>query len=46
MWFSETSDEQSSALSQRVAGITDVVTLCKDFGLDWFEQLLENVGFL
>ena len=23
--------------------ITDVVTMCRDTGLDWFEQLLENV---
>ncbi|KAK2166560.1 hypothetical protein NP493_1314g00065 [Ridgeia piscesae] len=28
---------------QRVMNITDVVTMCRDTCLDWFEQLLENL---
>uniref|UniRef100_T1JC53 Nipped-B protein n=1 Tax=Strigamia maritima TaxID=126957 RepID=T1JC53_STRMM len=43
MWFTPARDRDSNALLRRVMNITDVVTACKDTGLDWFEQLLQNL---
>ena len=49
MWFTphrETREDAKKRLIQRVMNITDVVAACKESGLDWMEQLLENVSFV
>ncbi|KAI0209445.1 Nipped-B-like protein [Lamellibrachia satsuma] len=46
MWFTPVRDSHHNhddRQLQRVMNITDVVTMCRDSGLDWFEQLLENL---
>lgn len=43
MWFTPTREKESgehSLLHQKVMHITEVVSACKDMGLEWFEQLL------
>ena len=44
MWFCPVKNHEEHRLLRRVMNITDVVAACRETGLDWFEQLLENVG--
>ena len=45
MWFSPLpSREAERKLLRKVMNITDVVSACTETGVDWFEQLLENVS--
>jgi cohesin loading factor subunit SCC2 len=47
MWFTPVKERpqlDSSALLRKVLNITEVVYLCRDTGLDWFEQLLQSVS--
>jgi hypothetical protein len=46
MWFTPVKERpqlDSVALLRKVLNITEVVYLCRDTGLDWFEQLLQSV---
>ncbi|GAB6029016.1 hypothetical protein CHUAL_004804 [Chamberlinius hualienensis] len=44
MWFTSVKERDvSKLLIRKVMNITDVVFACKDKGLDWFEQLLQNL---
>jgi cohesin loading factor subunit SCC2 len=51
MWFvplkeHHRSHEDEQLLLTRARNITDVVVECRETGLEWFEQLLETVGYL
>ncbi|XP_059489671.1 nipped-B-like protein isoform X2 [Neocloeon triangulifer] len=46
MWFTPVKEKphlDNAALLRKVLNITEVVYLCKDTGLDWFEQLLQSL---
>ncbi|CAB3386176.1 Hypothetical predicted protein [Cloeon dipterum] len=46
MWFTPVKERphlDNNALLRKVLNITEVVYLCKDTGLDWFEQLLQSL---
>ncbi|XP_046458023.1 LOW QUALITY PROTEIN: nipped-B-like protein A [Daphnia pulex] len=46
MWFSPVRDKPTldfNALMRKVMNITDVVAACRDTGLDWLEQLLQQM---
>ncbi|XP_065206815.1 nipped-B-like protein [Planococcus citri] len=44
MWFTPVKESsRSNALKQKVMHITDVVSACKEMGLEWFEQLLVSL---
>lgn len=44
MWFTPVKESsRNTALQQKVMHITDVVSACKEMGLEWFEQLLVSL---
>ncbi|CAE1303158.1 SCC2 [Acanthosepion pharaonis] len=43
MWFLPLRGNDMSKLVRRVLNITEVVSACKDTGMEFFEQLLENL---
>lgn len=46
MWFSPVREKPTldfNALMRKVMNITDVVAACRDTGLDWLEQLLQQM---
>lgn len=43
MWFSPLRGKDLSKLVRKVLNITEVVSACKDSGMEFFEQLLENL---
>ena len=46
IWFSPVPKNDEKGLIRKVMNITDVVTACKDTGLDWFEQLIQSVSYI
>ena len=50
MWFVPVNERRRTGddedlLVTRARNITDVVVACRDTGLEWFEQLLQTVGW-